>query len=73
MKPMCIDELFNRRVIIRKLESSLNDADIIDASVVLEGKTEASVVAEVVHKDAITVGGVYKEVEATVVTEKIIE
>ena len=34
MKPIDVDELFNRRVIISKLESSLNDDDSIDAAVV---------------------------------------
>ena len=48
MKPIGIDELFNRRVIIYELESSLNYDDSIDALVVAEGETEASVVAELV-------------------------
>ena len=37
MKPIYVDELFNRKVIINELESSLNDDDAIDASVVPEG------------------------------------
>ena len=45
MKPIDVDELFNRRVIISELESSLNDDDAIESSVVPEGKTEASFVA----------------------------
>ena len=45
MKPIDVDELLNIRVIIRELESSLNDDDTIGASVVIEDETEASVVA----------------------------
>ena len=40
-KPIGVDEFFNLRVIIHQLESSLNDDDKIDASVVAEGETEA--------------------------------
>ena len=36
IKPIDVNELFNRRVIIRELESSLNYHDTIDASVVAE-------------------------------------
>ena len=50
MKPIDVDKLFNRRIIISELESSLNDDDAIDTSVVTEGKTEASVVAELVQE-----------------------
>ena len=39
IKPIYFDELFNRRVVIRELESSLNDDDSIDASLVVEGET----------------------------------
>ena len=39
IKTIDVDELFNRRDIIRELESSLNHDDVIDASVVSEGKT----------------------------------
>ena len=50
MKPIDVDKLFNRRIIISELESSLNDDDAIDTSVVTEGQTEASVVAELVQE-----------------------
>ena len=46
MKPIDIDELFNIRVIIYELEFRLNDDDTISASVVVNGKTEASFLAE---------------------------
>ena len=39
MKPIDDDKIFNRRVIIRELGSSLNDDDSIDASVIPEVKT----------------------------------
>ena len=39
IKTIGVDELSNRRVIIRELGSSLNDDDAIDASVVAEGET----------------------------------
>ena len=73
MKPIDVDEFFNRRFIISELEHSLNNDESIDASVVPEGKKEASVVAKV-HKYARTVdevGEVDEEVESTVVPEKI--
>ena len=50
MKPMDIDELFNRRVVISELEACLNDDDAIDASGITEGQTETEIVAEVVQK-----------------------
>ena len=36
MTPIDIDELFNRRVIISKLEASFNDDDTIDSSGITE-------------------------------------
>ena len=45
MKPIDVDELFNRRVIISELESSFNDNEEIDAPVFPEGEPEAPVVA----------------------------
>ena len=39
IKTIGVDELSNRRVIIRELGSSLNDDDAIDASVITEGQT----------------------------------
>ena len=39
MKPIDVDELFNRRVKISELEANLNDDDAIDASVITEGQT----------------------------------
>ena len=41
---MCVDELFNRRIIIIKLEARLNDDDAIYASGITEGQTETVVV-----------------------------
>ena len=52
MKPIYVDELFNRRVIICELGYSLNDDDAIDASVVAKHETEASVVAELLQEGA---------------------
>ena len=49
MKPMDGDKSFNRRVIISKLEASLNDDDEIDASGITEVQIETVVVAEVVQ------------------------
>ena len=49
IKTIGVDELSNRRVIIRELGSSLNGGDAIGISVVAEGVTEASGVAEVVQ------------------------
>ena len=43
MKIIDVDELFNRKVTTSEFESSFNDDDIIDASVVREGKTKALV------------------------------
>ena len=40
MKPIDVDELFNRRVIISQLEYILNDDDTIDTSVVPEVETK---------------------------------
>ena len=71
MKPIYVDELFTRRVIISELEASLNDCDAIDASGITEVQTEIAVVAEVVQKEYIAVGEVGEEVEATVVPEKL--
>ena len=50
MKPIYVDELFNRRVIISELEASLKDDGSIDASFITQGQTETEVVAEVVKK-----------------------
>ena len=41
IKPIDVDELFNIKVIIDKLGSSLNENDAIDASVVADDVTEA--------------------------------
>ena len=40
MKPMYVDELFNRRVIISELEARLKDDYAIYASGITEGQTE---------------------------------
>ena len=48
IKPIDVNELFNRNFIIHKLGSSLNDDESIIASVVAEGETEEAVFAEVV-------------------------
>ena len=45
MKPMDVDEFFNRRVIISELEACLNDGDAIDASVLIDVQTETAVIA----------------------------
>ena len=58
MKHIDVNEFFNITSIISELESSLNDDDAIDSSVVTEGETEASVVAEVVQEADITMGEV---------------
>ena len=71
MKPIDVDKFFNRRFIISELEYSLNDYDVIDASVVLEGETKASSVVESVQEYDRTMDEVCEEVEATVVPEKI--
>ena len=41
MKPIDVDEFFNRSVIILELEYNLNDGDTIYTSVVAAGETEA--------------------------------
>ena len=43
MKPLYVDELFNRRVIISELKARLNDDDVIDASGITEVQTETAV------------------------------
>ena len=58
MKPMDVDELFNRRVIISELEAHFNDDNSIDASGITYIQTETLVVAEVVQKYYIQLGGV---------------
>ena len=58
IKPIDVDEFFNRRFIIGELEYSFNDDDTIGASVVPKRKIETSVVAEVVKELDITVGEV---------------
>ena len=45
MKPIYVDELFNRKFVINELGYSLNDDDAIGSSVVVEDETKASVVA----------------------------
>ena len=52
MKPIYVDELFDRKFIINELESSLNGCYKKESSVVAGYKTEASVVAEMVQYDA---------------------
>ena len=47
MKPVDVDEILNRRIIISELGSSLNNDDAIYASVVTKAETEASAVSEV--------------------------
>ena len=47
MKPMNVDELFNKRVITSELEARLNYDDGIDASGITKGQTETKVLAEV--------------------------
>ena len=44
MKPIDVDELFYRNFIINELESSLNNDDKAEASVVAEDETKASFV-----------------------------
>ena len=67
IKLIDVSELFNRRIIIRELESGLNDYDAIYISVVAKGETESSVVAEVVQEAFGTVGGL---VESDIVPDK---
>ena len=50
LKPIDVDEFFNRKVIISDLVSSLNSDDAIYASIVTVDRTEESVVAEVENK-----------------------
>ena len=50
MKPIDVDKLLNRRVITSELGARLSDDGAIDASGIIEGQTETSVVAEVVQK-----------------------
>ena len=50
LKPIDVDEFFNRKVIISDLVSSLNSDDVIYASIVTVDRTEESVVAEVENK-----------------------
>ena len=52
LKPIDVDEFFNRKVIISDLVSSLNSDDAIYASIVTVDRTEESVVAEVEKQDA---------------------
>ena len=52
--PIDFVELFNRKVIINELESSLNNYNKPESSVVAEDETEALVVAEVVQEDGYT-------------------
>ena len=56
MKPIYVDELFNIRAIIRKLEDYFNDFDAIVASGITQVQTETEVVAELVQKEDILVG-----------------
>ena len=58
MKPIYVDELFNRRFIICELEYILNDDDKIDTSFVAQRKIEASIVSELSQEYYITVGEV---------------
>ena len=51
MNPIDVDELSNRKFIINKLESGLNEDAATEESVVAEDKTEASVAEEVVRED----------------------
>ena len=48
-KHIDVDELFNRSVVIRELESSLNNDGEIGASVVVEDKIEALVASKIVQ------------------------
>ena len=48
----------------------MNDDDAIDVSGITEGQIEIVVVAEVVQKEYIPMGGVGEEVEDTVFPEK---
>ena len=52
MKPIDFDKFFNIRFTFCELESSLNDDDAIEPSVIEADKTEVSVIVEVVKKDA---------------------
>ena len=52
IKPIDVDDLFNKRIIIRELESSLNDDGAIYTSIVEDDKIEASVVVYLVQEDA---------------------
>ena len=70
MKPMDLDKLFNRRVIISELEASFHYDYEIGASGITEVQTETAVVAELLWKEDIPVGEVGEEVEANVVPEK---
>ena len=50
VKPIDVDELFNRRIIISKLGDILNDYYAIEASGIIEGQTETAVFFNVVKK-----------------------
>ena len=50
MKPMNIDEFFNRRVIFSGLEARFNYDDTTDSPGITEGQIETEVVAEVLQK-----------------------
>ena len=50
MKPIYVDDLFNRMFIISELGDSLNDDDAIDASGIIEVQTETAIFAEAVQK-----------------------
>ena len=52
--PIDFVELFKRKVIINELESSLNNYNKPESSVVAEDETEALFVAEVVQEDGYT-------------------
>ena len=70
MKPIDVGECLNRRVVIRELVSSLNEYNKIDAPVGAQGKTEASVVADVVQFYGINMGEVGEELEDIVFPQK---
>ena len=70
MKPIGVDEFFNRRVIISGQEAHLNDDNTIDSSGITDGQAETVVVADFLQKEDILMGGGGEEFEVTVVTKK---
>ena len=73
MKPIDIDELYDRRFITSELESSFNNDDAIDASGITQVQPETAVFQKQYKKEDIPVCEVGEEVEATAVPGKQIQ